>query len=320
MDSRMIREVLKGLGSYVPGLLRLRKKATGGTDLADYCYSVWLRHLSVAHEHGLDCHPRVVVELGPGDSLGTGLAALLSGASRYYALDVVPFANVARNLEVLDQLLAMFQARRPIPDDAQFPNLAPRLASYEFPHDILPPDRLEEALAPARVERIRAALAGMAGPPGPDIAVSYVVPWSDPAVVPASSADMVLSQAVMQYVEDFDQLYRNAWQWLRPGGFMSHQIAFTSHNHARSWNGHWAYSDLVWKLIRGRRKPVITGTWHSAQVESMRRAGFTIIADRRKVDRTGVARGSLARRHGDLSDEDLETAGAFLLAGKPAGA
>ena len=44
--------------------------------------------------------------------------------------------------------------------------------------------------------------------------------------------------------------------WMRhlcPGGLMSHQIDFTSHETARVWNGHWTFSDREWRLIRGRR-------------------------------------------------------------------
>ena len=52
-----------------------------------------------------------VAELGPGDSLGTGIAALLSGVEKYYALDVKPYFNNAINLEMFDRLLELFQRR-----------------------------------------------------------------------------------------------------------------------------------------------------------------------------------------------------------------
>ena len=62
-----------------------------------YCYSVWLRHLSIINENGLDTNPNIVAELGPGDSIGMGLMALLTGSSKYYALDIVEKTNVKQN-------------------------------------------------------------------------------------------------------------------------------------------------------------------------------------------------------------------------------
>ena len=70
---------------------------TGGTVSARYCYSVWSRHLSILQRSGLPTTFKTMVELGPGDSLGIGLAALLSGVERYIALDVVQHASGAQN-------------------------------------------------------------------------------------------------------------------------------------------------------------------------------------------------------------------------------
>jgi len=60
---------------------------------ARYCYSVWLRHLSILNENGLNTNPSVVAELGPGDSMGVGLMTLLTGTKKYYAFDVVRHTN-----------------------------------------------------------------------------------------------------------------------------------------------------------------------------------------------------------------------------------
>lgn len=43
----------------------------------------------MAYKNGLPVHPDTVAGLGPGDSLGFGLAALISGADKYFAFDVV---------------------------------------------------------------------------------------------------------------------------------------------------------------------------------------------------------------------------------------
>ena len=79
LDSKTLRLMLGGLKSYFP-VLHAGYKGTAGHTTAAYCYSVWLRHLSIITKAVPNFAPKVVVELGPGDSLGLGCAALLSGA------------------------------------------------------------------------------------------------------------------------------------------------------------------------------------------------------------------------------------------------
>src|SRR3954453_23378857 len=115
--------IAKGIATLVPPIeaRRRARSHTGGTGPGRYCYGVWLRHLVRAHEAGLESAPASVGELGPGDSLGIGRAALLSGCQRYVSLDVVRYANVEGNLSVLDKLVELFAARAPIPDHHELP-------------------------------------------------------------------------------------------------------------------------------------------------------------------------------------------------------
>ena len=78
-----------------------------------------------------------VVELGPGDSLGTGLAALLSGAYRYIAVDVVRHANSQQNMKVFEELVSLFANRAPIPSNKEFPEVKPHIDDLRFPASIL---------------------------------------------------------------------------------------------------------------------------------------------------------------------------------------
>jgi len=152
------RALLKGMATYIPGLYAMAAGGSGGTVSARYCYSVWLRHLIMAQQGGCSTTPEVVAELGPGDSLGIGMAALLTGATKYYAFDVVAYANTERNLQVFDELVALFQAREPIPSEIEFPHVKPYLQRYDFPHAILSSERLDRALAPGRVDALRRAV------------------------------------------------------------------------------------------------------------------------------------------------------------------
>jgi hypothetical protein len=60
---------------------------------------------------GLPTTFHTIVEVGPGDSLGIGLAALLCGVEHYIALDVVRYAQTTRNLQILDELIALLRDR-----------------------------------------------------------------------------------------------------------------------------------------------------------------------------------------------------------------
>ncbi len=142
------RVLAKGLATYVPGLYRPERGRTGGTSDARYCYSIWLRHLVMLRDQGLETNPSVVAELGPGDSLGIGLAALLSGASSYVALDVVRYAQNVRNLQVLEELVHLFERREPIPGPDELPEVKPFLEQYAFPHEVLDDTCLQRSLAP----------------------------------------------------------------------------------------------------------------------------------------------------------------------------
>src|SRR5688572_23203026 len=97
------KAVVKGAISFLPFSSHLTCRHSGGTTSARYCYSVWLRHLIRCQEVKLSANLNCVGELGPGDSLGIGLAALLSGANVYYAFDAKAHSGTRNNLRVLDE-------------------------------------------------------------------------------------------------------------------------------------------------------------------------------------------------------------------------
>jgi SAM-dependent methyltransferase len=306
-------QLIRGLLSYVPGIARVAKGGTGGTVCARYCYSVWLRHLVRLHQAGCST-PDVVAELGPGDSLGIGLAALLSGATKYISLDVVAHANVARNLAILDALVCLFEKAAPIPAGDEFPEIRPPLQDYSFPSRLLSPGRLKVLLEGTRVEAIRASLRQGSAAAG---MVQYRAPWTDQQVIERETVDMIFSQAVLEHVDSVAQVYCAMHTWLKPGGIMSHQIDFRSHGTAREWNGHWAHSDLLWKLIRGRRPYLLNREPHSRHLRLIQDAGFEIICDLPSCSHSPLTLDDLAPRFRALEPSDRTTSGAFIQALKP---
>ncbi|RJP62040.1 MAG: hypothetical protein C4541_00460 [Candidatus Auribacter fodinae] len=57
---------------------------------------------------------------------------------------------------------------------------------------------------------------------------------------------MIFSQAVLEHIDNLPEAYESMRLWLKPDGFMSHQIDFKCHGTAEEWNRHWAYSQSEW--------------------------------------------------------------------------
>lgn len=272
-----MRSIIKGLATTMPVLHRAANSAAGSPVGARYYYSVWLRHLVKVHAACNGLNLNVVGELGPGDGLGIGLCALLSGAQRYIGLDRLPFAMAADNLVILDELRQLFEARTPIPDDAEFPGVFPKLDNYAFPSHVLDDTRLNEALDAGRIARIQAALQAVSEGRDGSPLLSYAAPWDESSNIQERQVDLLLSQAVLEHVDGIDQAYAAMRRWLKPDGVMSHRIDYTCHGITRDWYGHWTVSEPMWRIARGRRAYFINRLPHSAHVEALVQAGFEIV-------------------------------------------
>lgn len=310
------KALLAGLATWIPGYDHAR--ATGGTDSARYCYSVWLRHLILAQASGrLPAGvPQVVAELGPGDSIGIGIAALLSGARKYFALDLVRYSDLRRTQAMVAELVGLFEDRVPVPGRSEFPALKPALERDDFPHHLLDDSSLHAALEPDRIVAIREAIARASDSP---TMIAYQAPWNDPAVVEPGSVDFIFSQAVLEHVDDLDGTYAAMRRWIAPAGLMSHQIDFKCHRKADTWNGHWTYSDLAWKVVVGNRAYLLNREPYSRHLALVKKNGFELVADRPVRSVSVLGKGQLAARFRELSDDDLTTSGAWILATPDAG-
>jgi hypothetical protein len=272
--------------------------------------------LSLLQRSGLPTTFSTVAELGPGDSLGIGLAALLSGAERYLAIDAVRYADSTRNLQVFEELIALLRDRTPIPDQTEFPRVHPLLSSYAFPANILTPTRLDAALDPKRLDRIRAAVSNPLPSqhgPGP---VHYIAPWK-PGAIETETVDFLFSQTVLELPQDLQGLYDEMYRWLKPGGVMSHQIDFKSWGLTVEWNGHWACSDALWSLVAGKRRHRLNRQPHSTHIALLEQLTYHVVCDERTVRPSGITRTQLAPPFRHLTDEDLTTSSALIQAMKP---
>jgi hypothetical protein len=299
--------IIKGVLTWIPVLnrWRLRHASTGGSDSARYCYSVWLRHLVTLNCYGFRIKEAQVGELGPGDSIGVGLAALLSGAQKYIGLDVFPFSAKGDLQRIFYELVQMYSQREPIPDHNEFPRIRPTLDSYQFPNDVV-----DWTLFTQKVERIRYDL-----DPGVNESqfVSYRAPWTSIAEITPKSLDLIFSQAVLEYVSSLEETYRAMSIWLKPGGYASHVIDFSAHYLSPSWNGHWAYSDWAWRLARGRREFFLNREPLSAHLVYAKKFGFDLLLVKEQYNPAGLPIEELSPRFQGLDVEDLRTRGAMIV-------
>lgn len=311
-----LRPFVIGAATFIPGIRQLlTRKGTGSTSSATYCYEVWLKHLVLLWAHGMRSIPHCLAELGPGNSLGVGLAAMLCGVDRYVALDVVSYSNPRVNLAVFDELVDLFQKRAPR-STRGWPNYDAHLDENLFASAILSDAVLERSLAPSRIDRIRAILEERDGR-ADEITITYQAPWYEDGVIEQQSVDLILSHAVLQSVFDLERTYAALGAWLKPGGFMSHQIDFTSFRTSRQWNGHWGYSDPMWQLIVGKRPYLINREPHSTHLQLLRKHGFEVLCDlQNHRHEHGISRSQLSSRWAHIAEDDFTCAGAFVQARK----
>jgi SAM-dependent methyltransferase len=306
MARQLTRRAMTGPLTLVPGIDRLALRiARPGSVAPLYVYGVWLRHLTAATRHDHPTRYRSVIEIGPGKSLGIGLCALLCGAESYDAWDVVSYRPTERSLAQLDELVRLFRARAAAPEG----HFSEAMFDGRFPGEALSETDLEVWLDSERVESIRAALR-QPGIAHGGIRIRYGATLEELD----APADLVLSQAVMEHVDDLSSAYAQMFRALRPGGLSSHQIDFKSHHFARAWNGHWTLTDRQWRLIRGGRTYAINLAPLHEHVEALEAAGFTDVTVDRITRESTFARSDLRPRFATMPEIDLVTSSALVQA------
>jgi SAM-dependent methyltransferase len=293
-----IRSVAKGMGSYFIGSLRTTHKPLA-TISAEYCYSIFLRNVAILSGVGFTSLPEVVAELGPGSSFGTGFAALIAGARKYYALDLIEHSNQASNLQIFDDLVQLFRRRAPIPASGMHSLIFPDLASYEFPQMV----SLEnDTLSDTRLEAIRTDFVE-----GGRRFFEAAAPWANSSIVKPGSVDWLFSHSVLEHVDDLDGAYRSMASWLKPNALASHLIDFDSHGLSDEWNGHWRIGDRLWTVLQGKRPYLLNRQWYEVHTKLASANGFVLRSEKRNKRFDGLVRDQFDPRFQGMTDEDART-------------
>jgi hypothetical protein len=306
--------LVRGLASYILPRSIFSRPGSGGTFSSEYCYGVWLRHLHFLIENklfkSLD-QIKNVAEIGPGDSLGIGLSAIYSGASNYYAFDVLEHANTKKNEIINSELKDFFISNKDIPNTEKQRFTSPNLPNYLFP-DVL--KYYSKSYYESKFNEIKKALTRG---DSDQVKIQYIVPWLNTDKKSLKNIDLIFSQAVMEHVEDIEFAYKEMFNWLRPGGVISHQVDFKAHEMTDEWNGHWFIGDTMWEILSHGRKYPMNRLPLSTHIEMIEKAGFKIVFIK-PVEKENSFKDQLPKVPNVIfSESDLVTSGALIQAIKP---
>ena len=250
----------------------------GAMDRPDYAWRVVTGHLAQAGWP--DLAGRVVVELGPGDSLATALIGRTLGAREIWLVDAGPFARM---------------------------DLAPyvRLAAFLRGHGLHPPD----VASLGSVDRMLDACGARYETTG----------LAAMRKIPSQHVDLVFSQAVLEHIrlQEFDPLLVEMRRVLKTDGIASHQVDLKDHL-ASSLN-HLRFSEAVWESPFMTRSGFYTNRLRlKAIVERFQSAGFvTEVSGVRRWPAVPLSRRALADPFRGLPDDEL-TVSQFDVIARPA--
>ena len=107
------RKILRSFISYVPLLNTIiSKKGTGGSNSGEYCFEMWKMHKHQVLENGGN-NFSVVAVIGPGDSIGSGLCALIEGTQKYLALDSINHIDSLAERKIFQEIKNIYQKESP---------------------------------------------------------------------------------------------------------------------------------------------------------------------------------------------------------------
>jgi hypothetical protein len=192
-----------------------------------------------------------------------------------------------------------------------WPNISQYLDDRMFPSHILTEGMLNSALNPPRLAAIRNAILECSNVQQGNRYITYQT-WADHPKIQERSIGLVFTHGVMNYIPNLEMLFQQFDTWLKPGGWMTHHIPFSSMRVTDSWNGHWAYSEGVWKIIAGKMEYPINREPFSTYMNLFRKHGYEVRYLQTEEREDGIPREKLARRWRGLSDQDLHCTTAMV--------
>lgn len=256
-------------------------------DYFETCFDDYMERLDVEKPAQADyLQGKNILEYGPGDVPGVAILMVAHGARHVLCVDRFPLVRMsAKNIQIASVLLERMPA-----------SLRERGAAC-----FKQPARPESGFNPTFIEYLvrPSGLSGM-----------------------SATADLVISRAVLEHVNDLPATFRDMYAALKPGGIAIHQVDLKSHGlHRENQLDFLDWPDWLWSMMYSE-KGVPNRLRVNAYRDAVAQCGFelldltpTLLASHEEIH---AVRPSLARRFRDLSDEDLSWLGFWLVCRKPA--
>lgn len=274
-EKNVIKGIIGGIKSYIPSVNRY--SGTGGTDDSGYCYAVWLRHLYVLSQvQSIDTNSfKSILEIGPGESMGVCLSAMMSGAESAAAVDIFDHIDRQKNFEIGQKVISFFKNKKPIPANQDFPFLSPKIPENVKLAD-LPIDwgQVDEKID--KVQNYLELFTNHKKSPLQFLAGDWMKNFR-----PDSCPDLVIAQGVFQYI-DVLTAFQKISSWLRPGGIISLQVDYSSMGITKDWNGHWALGQATWRIMEGKRPFFANRLTHSEIKTAALIHGLEVLAEQKE--------------------------------------
>jgi len=269
IDAKLLKSVAKGLLTFVPGVTRILDKKKGKSahsgSHADFCYNLWLSILRKCEESGVKPDISKTGEIGTGGSLGGGICALLAGADKYYALEMDQRFNKEQNLKMLEELVLLFRGEEPI--SQKYPQLNIKTAIFDFPHNLVKPNYLDDQFIQQIREDIESEFKS-------NNRILIVNKWDQ---VNSLCLDFIFSRAVLEHVVDPGAAYLACYKHLKASGYMIHDVEFHSHGITSKPDGHMKIHSFLWKIIYGRRNYFLNRWTLSEHINQIQSLAFHIV-------------------------------------------
>jgi len=223
---------------------------------------------------------QIVVEYGPGDCPGVALLLLAKGASKVYCVDRFPMVTMsAKNVEVLRCLRSRLSVEEAARFDGAFIDAAEPGLGFNR-------DRLEYVVS-------QHGLSGLQG-----------------------QANLVLSRAVLEHVDDLPGTFADMKRALKDGGVALHQVDLRSHGlHRNNPLDFLEWPNWLWALMYSHKG--VPNRWRANRYREIVTAlgvENILIETTSRVPAITVreARPRLAAPFHDLDEEDLACLGLWV--------
>ncbi|MDR2152819.1 MAG: class I SAM-dependent methyltransferase [Helicobacteraceae bacterium] len=249
----------------------------GGTNNAGYCKGVWQTHIEAYKRFASPITPLRVAEFGPGNTIGSGLCALLDGACEYYAFDAYSYSDNDGALALLDKLI--------------------KLCDYDKNRS----DRIVRVLNGEKDEAIK---------------INYVAPWENTATLPKADfifSQAVLEHVdnLKKFYEAQAQILDRGGLCSHQIDFRSHGETFEWNGHWAISLNRWRKIRYI-RPYSINREPLSTHLKLLKQ-NGFEILNIQTVADKKLIS---IDRRRLAPEFANLSDEDFTTSSALIVARK----